>query len=274
MKKFFLILLLIALTNTACGQTLTPPEASPTVLPPTATITAIPSNSPSPTPTFTETPTRTATTTATRTQTPIPTSSPAPSQTATLTPIPTYIKLRGQVIVERANCRYGPGEPYLFKYGIFEGDILEIIGRNANGSWIEIRAIGGTNPCWVKASLLDIKGNVMNVAPILPEDVRLPQSPYYGPLKEVAAKRAGNTVTIFWTPMTLRAGDDSGQYAYLVEAWVCQNGKLAFTPVGTYDTSITIQDEPGCSEPSHGRVYGVEKHGYTRWREVPWPKVI
>lgn len=270
MKKLFLIFLLVEMVTTACGQTSPPPEASATLLPPTTTVTAIPSDSPSPTLTFTETPTLTAA--ATLTQTHTPTFSQTPSQTSTQTPIPTYVNLRGQVNVERANCRYGPGEPYLFKYGIFAGDILEVIGRNANGSWIEIRAFGGTNPCWVKTSLLDIKGNVMNVVPILPEDVRLPQSPYYGPLSAVAAKRVGNTVTIFWTPLTLRAGDDSGQYPYLVEAWVCQNGKLAFNPVGTYDTSINIQDEPGCSESSHGRVYGVEKHGYTRWREVAWPK--
>jgi len=32
-----------------------------------------------------------------------------------------------------------------------------------------------------------------------------------------------------------------------------------------YETAIEISDEPGCSEASHGRLYFVEKHGYTKW---------
>jgi hypothetical protein len=58
---------------------------------------------------------------------------------------------------------------------------------------------------------------------------------------------------------------------YLLEAWVCRAGQVIFTPVGSYENILTILDEPGCSEPSHGRVYLVEKHGYTSAVEVPWP---
>jgi hypothetical protein len=35
---------------------------------------------------------------------------------------------------------------------------------------------------------------------------------------------------------------------------------------------VTVVDQAGCAEPSHGRVFGVEKHGYTDWVEVPWPE--
>ena len=57
------------------------------------------------------------------------------------------------------------------------------------GTWILIRAIGGTNPCWVKASLMDIKGDVMDVAPTY---IALPQSPYYEPPRWVQATRDGD----------------------------------------------------------------------------------
>ena len=67
-------------------------------------------------------------------------------------------------------------------------------------------------------------------------------------------------------------GDNSVQEPYLVEAWVCRDGKLIFVPIGAYYTEATIVDEAGCSEPSFGRVYGVEKHGYTKPREIPWPQ--
>lgn len=199
----------------------------------------------------------------------IPSPSLTPLPTFTFTPglTPTYAILRGTVL-EQANCRYGPGAAYLYKYGLYAGNNIEIIGRNEPGTWTVIRAIGGTNPCWVKASLLDIHGEVMSLAPA---ELPLPMSPYYGPLTGVFAERNGNDVTISWNLMELRAGDDSLQYPYLVEAWLCQNGQFTFSPIGSWETVVTVQDEPGCSNPSHARVYGVEKHGYTLWMNVPWP---
>lgn len=157
----------------------------------------------------------------------------------------------------------------MYKYGLLIGNYLEILGRNEEGTWIQVRAIGGDNPCWVKADLLDIDGDVMSVAQA---ETKLPFSPYYGPLSGVWADRIGNEVLITWNPMRLRPGDESGQWQYLVEAWVCQAGDLLFTPVGTYENELRVLDEPGCSDESHARVYGVEKHGYTWWVEVPWPR--
>ena len=175
--------------------------------------------------------------------------------------------MRGKVL-QQANCRYGPGAPYLYKYGLYPGSNIELIGRNELGTWILIRAIGGSNACWVKASLLEIKGDVMSLEPTY---TPLPQSPYYGPVPGVAAQRNGDEVTISWIGIQLRPGDDSEQFPYLVEAWVCVDEKIVFTPVGSYATIVKIIDEAGCSEPSHGRVYAVEKHGYTNWVEIPWP---
>ena len=170
--------------------------------------------------------------------------------------------------MQRSNCRYGPGVAYLYKYGLVIGSNLEVIGRNELGDWIEVRAIGGNNPCWVKASLLDVRGQVMSLPSV---GFTLPASPYYGPLAGVSAIREGDEVTIFWSPIPLRAGDDSGQFPHVVEAWLCKDGKLVFTPIGTYDTAITVTDEAGCAEASHGQVRGAEKHGYTLPLEIPWP---
>jgi hypothetical protein len=157
---------------------------------------------------------------------------------------------------------------YLYKYGLYPDFNIEVFGRTEVGDWVLIRAIGGTNPCWVKASLLDIKGEIMTLEPTY---IPLPQSPYYGPVTGVAAIRNGNEVTISWTLFVHRAGDEPDLYTQLVEAWLCQGGKLLFTPIGTFDNFVTVVDEPGCAEPSHARVFGVEKHGYTYPVEVPWP---
>lgn len=270
-----LIFLVISLLLSACSAIKTPgkltdPSVAPTSTPQSSptrpgTSSPIPSKTSNPRPSSTASSTPTATLRPSFTPTPIATSSPTLTETPTITP--TYAILRGTVL-EQANCRYGPGAAYLYKYGLYPGNNIEIVGRNDPGSWIVIQAIGGTNPCWVKASLLDIHGDVMTVAPA---SLPLPMSPYYGPLTGVYAERSGNDVTISWNTLVLRAGDDSLQYPYLVEAWLCENGQLSFQAIGAWETLITVQDEPGCALPSHARVYGVEKHGYTRWVTIPWP---
>jgi len=173
-------------------------------------------------------------------------------------------------VLVRANCRYGPGWPYLYKYGLVVGSNFEVLGRTDLGNWLLVQGVGDhDNACWVKASLMDVKGDVMSVQPTY---IPLPQSPYYIPPTGVAASREGNEVTVSWNAISLRAGDETASPPYLLEAWLCQAGQLVFTPVGTYETMVTVVDEAGCVEPSHGRVFGVEKHGYTNWVEVPWPE--
>jgi hypothetical protein len=236
-------------------------------LTPTSLTTLPPANSATPSWTIRPTAEPSLAPTQTATELPAITQTQTPFQTSTPTTTATYAILRGTVL-EQANCRYGPGAAYLYKYGLLKDNNVELIGRNELGTWIVIQAIGGNNPCWVKALLMDIKGEVMSLAPTT---LPLPQSPYYGPVTGVSAVRRGDSVIISWNPINLRAGDDSEQYPYLIEAWLCQNGKLTFKPIGSWETIVTVQDEHGCSEASHARVYGVEKHGYTAWVTIPWP---
>ena len=114
---------------------------------------------------------------------------------------------------------------------------------------------------------MNIHGDVMSLAPAT---LPLPQSPYYGPVTGVESERSGDTVIISWNPISLKAGDDSLQYPYLIEAWLCHGGQLSFEAIGSWETIVTVTDEAGCADPSHARVYGVEKHGYTAWVTVPW----
>jgi hypothetical protein len=214
--------------------------------------------------------------TATATLTPAPTNtitpSPTNTPTPTVTPEPTYVVLRGTVNQKHVSCFYGPSKTYLYKYGLLKGNRLDIIGYMADTGYIEVQAIGGKNPCWMNMEWMDVQGDINLVQPIDPLEVKLPQSPYYGALIWVKATRSGDDVTVAWEELGMSPGDDSEQEPYLVEAWVCRDGKLTFVPIGAYYTETTIEDEPGCSELSFGRVYGVEKHGYTKPREIPWPQ--
>ncbi len=240
----------------------------PSFTQPSDTVT--PTDTPNP-PTVTVFPTSTASATALPTDTPTVTATHTFTPTASVTP--TYAILRGKVIPERANCRYGPGAIYLYKYGLVGGSNLEIIGRNQLGTWVLIQAIGGDNPCWVKGELMEINGDVVSVEPV---DLHIVQawSPYYAPLTNVTAKRDEENlskVTVFWSPLVLRAGDDAEQVPYVIEAWVCQDGEIVFTSIGAYQAVAEVIDEPGCEEPSHARILAAEKHGYTKPVEIPWP---
>jgi hypothetical protein len=224
---------------------------------------------PTPTPVYSPTPTATATGTATSVPTPTPTFTP------------TYSAPRIRVLMH-SQCRYGPGVGYLYEYDLFEGNLMEVIGwreiltqKNTGiwepSVWAYVRAVGGVNICWVNSSLFEVvRGNLFDAPPYT---ARLPYSELYKPPKAVDAWRNGNDVTVMWSSVWMTEDDYRG---YLVEAWVCHAGQLYFAPVGYTGVNVArpavqIPDEPGCSEPSSGRLYTVEKHGYTQWIRIPWP---
>ncbi|HEY9089634.1 MAG TPA: hypothetical protein VIO36_15795 [Anaerolineaceae bacterium] len=267
MKKLIILGLLLF---SACSQAVPiTPSAAPAQTTPTAAATAVLTAIP---PTIAPTATASPTALPSATLTATATASAMPTITQTPTIQPTYAVLRGTVMVGQAVCHYGPGQPYLYKYGVIQGNRLEILRRVEPGAYVEVRAIGGDNPCWLNPEYLDITGDLQSVQPVAPEDVKIPFSPYYpNPVAGVSATRSGSQVSIAWTPYVLKAGDDSEQYPYLIEAWVCREGEIEFEPKGFWQPFGQIEDQPGCAEPSHARLYAVDKHGYTPWIEIPWP---
>jgi hypothetical protein len=264
----FLLLLILC----ACNL---PTAAAPTNIPaaaPTLTPLPIPTDTASPKPTVSSEPTSAPMETPVPTGTSIP--AETPTKTPTITPIPTYAILRGKVNAEKLSCRYGPGAPYLYLYGLVKGANQDVIGRTDTGKWVLTKSRGDNKSCWVKAEFLDLNGDVMNLEIVYPEKFTLIQSNqgYRSPW-DVAAVRSGNQVVISWKSEALRPGDEESpsMLIYIVETWTCQNGQLTFTPTGTSFAQVTVTDEPGCSTPSHGRVYFQEKHGYAGPSEIPWP---
>ncbi|MBN2046597.1 MAG: hypothetical protein JW750_02040, partial [Anaerolineaceae bacterium] len=77
---------------------------------------------------------------------------------------------------------------------------------------------------------------------------------------------------ISWNPVKMTEDDDRG---YLIEAWVCQDGRYLWWPVSfpnQYTTSYTVKDQAGCPLPSSAVIYTVEKHGFSEPVTIPWPK--
>ena len=225
----------------------------------------------------TQTPTSTLTSIAsplgTETLTPTETETPAPTQTETPAITSTPAILRGQVNVEKVSCRYGPGPDYLYVRAIPQGANLDVFGRTDIGKWVLTRARGDNKSCWVKAEFLTLNGDVMSLEMVYPDKFKLlPSSQKYRFPYNVAATRSGDKVSISWESDERRPGDEESATSvlYMVEVWVCQGGQLIFTPIGTSVRQVSVTDEAGCTEPSHGRVYFVEKHGYTGPSEIPW----
>lgn len=239
------------------------PTATPTATASnTATVTLTPSLTPTAsatsTPTRTATPTRTPTLTQTATITQTPTITPTPTATPTYAPI-------AAIVLQQSNCRYGPGAAYLYEWGLYPDVRVDILGRNDLGTWVYVHPWTYFENCWVNASLLEIRGDVMDA----PEYYgRLPYSDLYRPPSNVSATRDGNDVVVFWDPIPMTLDDDRG---YLLETWVCRDGQLIFTPVHVDYPPAVIEDQPGCLQPSSGRLYTAEKHGYTQWVLIPWP---
>lgn len=261
MNKIAIILVSAALLLSACGA------AAPQTPAPTSTE-AVAAQS-----TATDAPTETTTSTETAT----PTFTPTATDTSTPTVTPTYVEsLRAKVIVDgRLTCRFGPGEPYLYKFTFAGTANIELVGRMENSNWVLAQAIGGNNRCWVNGGpeFLQINGDPNSLPPRDPHVV-MPWSTYYGPMSNVGASRSGNIVTVTYGGLVLvpSRGDESLQTPYVLEAWVCQDGEFKFIAVGSYNYAAEVVDEPGCAEESHGRVAAAEKHGYTAFVEVPWPQ--
>ncbi|MBI1854512.1 MAG: hypothetical protein HYR93_01340 [Chloroflexi bacterium] len=242
----------------------------PFVQPPTVTL------SPASTPTFTPSSTPSLTPSITSSPTSTFTFTPSPTETPTFTPIPTYAILRGEVL-DTAACYHGPGNMYLYKYGLRAGSNLEIIGRSegANGLWLYVQAIGGKNPCWVNSKVMKVGGDVASLEPVYPDKAPLPGARNYPPPTGVIALRNGDQVTVSWdfaTPIPLSDRESANSPYYLVELWTCQQGQIVFTPIGAFDPTVTVTDEPGCSQPSHGRVFLSDIDGYDGPIEILWPK--
>ncbi|MBI5953711.1 MAG: hypothetical protein HY865_18815 [Chloroflexi bacterium] len=259
MKRFIDTFLVLAFLLTSCNL----PTNAPAVPSETPVIAASATAVPTDTPTPTLVP-------PTETFTPVP-----PTATPTSTPVPVVESLDATVTADLLSCRYGPGAEYLYLYGLKKGANIQLIGRTDGNNWVMVK---GKNLCWINAKFVEIKGDPQALRVAYPGEYKLPVSPYYSPPTAVKAVRDPNNrneVTVEWSEMTLRSGDeeDENMFIYIIEVWRCEGGKTVFDPLASNYPEVTFVDEPGCSIPSHGRVFFQEKHGFAGPAEiVPWPE--
>ena len=216
--------------------------------------------------------------TLTSTFTPLPTETAppgTPTEAPTSIPIPTVESLRATVTADRLSCRYGPGPEYLYLFAFRQTANIKLIGRVDAENWDWFMVENQVN-CWVKAEFLEIQGDPLSLPIVYPGVAKLPVTPYYPPSAVLSAERDNVTheITISWVDVPVSLGDyeDDSMQTYIIEVWRCEGGQLIFDPLATRFPAIKFVDEPGCAEPSHGRVFVQEKHGYAGPAEIPWPQ--
>ncbi|MCI0551672.1 MAG: hypothetical protein L0287_12010, partial [Anaerolineae bacterium] len=194
-----------------------------------------------------------------------PTITPSPTITATQT-----FTFPSATVNKQAHCRYGPSVAYLHAADLFPGDIGTVRERYIYSNWLYIKFDKLDYFCWVAPSVVDVVGDISNLRY---KELNLQSigSNMYGPPKGVTAVRDGVIVTISWEQVVMTKDDDRG---YLLELFVCQDTLFLWwtdSYPDQFSTAYAVKDEAGCSQPSSGKLYTVEKHGFSEPTIIPWP---
>ena len=197
----------------------------------------------------------------------VPAATIAPSPTVTTTPTFTFPSV---TVNKQAHCRYGPSVAYLHAADLYAGDTGTVRGRFIYSGWLYIKFDKLNYFCWAAPSVVDVVGDIskINYTELHLQTIGTNQ---YGPPKNVTAVRNGSKVTISWNQVNMTKDKDRG---YLLELFVCQDDAYLWwtdSYPNQFTTSYTVKDEAGCSEPSSGLLYTVEKHGFSAPAVIPWP---
>lgn len=212
----------------------------------------------------------------TETFTPAPTETSKPTSTPTHTPLPVVESMKAKVIADKLVCRYGPGANYLYLIALNRNTPLTLIGRAKGNNWVlvENRGRSDAHDCWVNGEFVQAEGDISHLKVMYPDGYKIPVSPYYGPTTVLSATREGDEITVTWIEVIVSPGkyESPNMFPYIVEVWHCVNGEYIFETLGTTYPAIKFIDQQGCDQPSFGRVYIQEKHGYAGPADIPWPE--
>lgn len=217
----------------------------------------------------TESPEPTSTSTRTATSSPILTFTPTSVLTPTVMATPTFA-FPAVTVNKQAHCRYGPSVAYLHAADLYPGDTGTVRSRYIYSNWLYVKFDKLNYFCWVAPSVVDVVGDVSTVT-YKELDLQSIGSNQYGPPSGVTAVRNGNEVTITWNQVPMSRDKDRG---YLLELFVCQDTIYKWwtdSYPDQYTTSYTVRDEAGCAQPSSGKLYTVEKHGFSEPAIISWP---
>ncbi len=208
--------------------------------------------------------------------TPVPTATPLPG-TATATPTPASLgNISGVVNTGALNIRSGPGVQYNVIAAVYFGDVVILLGRNADSTWLFIQTAANVRG-WVNARYITPNASI-SLLPVVDSSVStpvpgVPTSTPVGPTMTptpVGPTAVPNTATINIGSLNIRSGPgvgyvrvstvDSGQLLWLygrnldttwvqvakadnVQGWV--NGRYLVTTSSLSNLPVTSQTGTG-----------------------------
>jgi hypothetical protein len=163
-------------------------------------------------------------------------------------------RVEGRVTAYALNVRAGPGTAYPIVGGLSLGDSVEVVGKNAAGTWLQINYNGQED--WIAAAYVDLTGSLVTVpevsAPPLPAPTPTP-SPGSEDLAEPENELTGKLVF-----QTSNGGDiyvinaDGSGLRRLTDgmepAWSPDGTKVAFARWEGESPGIYVIDEDGSNE--------------------------
>jgi len=126
------------------------------------------------------------------------------------------------------NCRSGPGTAWPVVIILSPGQSTEIVGRNADSSWLYVKNINSAGSfCWIAAEFATVTGDVSPLAlvpaPALPPTSNVPTST---PASQVVV----TSILVSITPDTIHVGGCIGPIQPIkVSASITTNGAIDFT---------------------------------------------
>jgi hypothetical protein len=95
----------------------------------------------------------------------------------------------GRVTAYGLNVRSGPGTAYPIVGGLIRGDVVEVVGQNATGTWLQIAYATGTESrAWVAAAYVDLTGSLVEVPKVAAPPLTGPMAAAPTPAAEFTGK--------------------------------------------------------------------------------------
>lgn len=180
--------------------------------------------------------------------------SPTATKIATWTPFPTFtsavVAPRITVSVD-TNCRAGPGRAYDRIATLMAGEVVDVVGRSANGNYWIIRNPDGPGVCWIAAANVTMAG-IPGILPVFtppptptPTRTRTPLPPPTRTFTPVPSPTLSPTLAPTLAPGFALSHSSSAESCSPTEWWVevlLQNvGGTTFQSIGitVVDTATT-----------------------------------
>jgi hypothetical protein len=232
-KKFFPSAILLMFVLSACGQPVLSTTAPPLKIPSVIPVTVTQTDS---------------------------------GQTATSSPVTDSSLVSEVIVTTTTSCRFGPDQAYVPRYRVGVGT-FQVIGRDSSGNWLHVYPPGLKKSCWIETRFTLAPVDIAKI-PVIPFYLEFKSK--YEPPSNIKALRSDGQVQISWNDVVLQS-EVLSKNRFLLELWLCTNDALTYTLRSTNDLTITVTDQPGCSEASHGQIFTATREGYSQPAAIPWP---